>query len=430
MGDANNYEASLARETIRYAREHSYYYRNLYKLIQDDDPSLEDLPITDLDDYSRTAKADLANILTAPLAEGRVYCTGGSTESVNISHLTVAEVHSHSKAKALIWGAILDLVEGDRVASLATPGELDVGFWDTVNMYTGIMVPVQSIQVLVSNEQPLGGVAAAVERFRPSVLIGSIPDLTRLIGHFDASNTTLLSVRAIVYLGYSAPQTLSSSWRAVFPKAKLFPLLYSKLDLGLLGIPVPITACEAGNVASTYSVAHEVAILEIVADDGTVIKQPGVRGNVVVTHLMRRLQPVVRFPVGDVAEWVDYESRTFKYHGPASTKIQLATSTLDFSLVKGVVDGALGTDVRGRFQCVLCREGSRSKPILRLAYPMPHNSGQLRHNIESAIWRASPDWKRDRLAGTILSLRMEWVDADQLDYDGSSGKLKEVIDER
>ncbi|KAI1773887.1 hypothetical protein F4818DRAFT_452489 [Hypoxylon cercidicola] len=422
-------EASLAREAISFARKHSYYYRHLYRSIPEDDPFLEDLPITDLKDYWKMARADLANVLTTPLVGGRIYCTNGSTDDPETIHLTMDETHNHSRAKALIWGNTLDLSEGDRVASLATSNDLHVGFWDTVNMYTGLMIPVRGTQILISNEQPLGDIAAAVEKFRPSILIGSPVDLVRLAKHLGPSHA-LLSIRAILYLGHSLSKDLHSSWRGTYPKAKLFPLLYSTFDLGLLGVPAPITTCEDREVDPTYSVAHEVAILEIVADDGTAIKQPGVRGNIIVTHLTRRLQPVVRYPVGDVAEWADYETRTFKYRGRASVKIKLATSTLDFTLVKRIVDEALETDVHGRLQCVLCCEDSRPKLVIRLAYPIPHNPGQIRHNIESAIWKASPDWKRDRLAGAILSLRLEWVDIGLLDHDESSGKLKEIVDER
>ncbi|KAI4869159.1 hypothetical protein F4820DRAFT_43172 [Hypoxylon rubiginosum] len=424
-------EASLACDVISFARKHTYYYRHLYQSILDDESFLEDLPITDLEDYWKMARADLANVLTTPLVGGRILCTGGSTSHLESIHLTLDETHNHSKAKALIWGSTLDLSEGDRLASLATTSDLHTGFWDTVNMYTGVMVPVKSIQILISNEQPLENIAAAVERFRPSILIGPPFDIVHLAEYFGTSDTVLLSVRAILYLGHSLPKRLHSSWHGVFPKAKLFPLMYStKLDIGPVGLPAPITTCENCDVDPTYSVAHEIAILEIVTDDGTIIKQPGVKGNVIITHLLRRLQPIIRYPVGDVAEWVDYESRTFKYKGRVPAKIKLAEATLDISLVKEVVNNALGTNVDGRFQCVLCCEDSRPKLIIRLAYPIPHNPGQLRHNIESAIWKVSPGWKHDRLAGAILSIRLEWVDADELDHDESSGKVKELVDER
>ncbi|KAI6093406.1 hypothetical protein F4821DRAFT_276891 [Hypoxylon rubiginosum] len=419
--------SSPAREAIKYARRHSYYYRHHYQFIPDDDAySLEELPITDLDDYWKLAKADLANVLSAPLVEGRVICDGGP----GTVHFTKSELHDNSRMKAMVWGALLNLMKGERVASLASPIELQAGFWDTINMYTGLMVPLESIQILISNEQPTGGIAAAVERFRPTVLIASPDDLVRLTEYFGASHTAVLSVRAVIYLGHKLPRDLHSSWLGTFPKAKLYPLLYAPLDIGPLGVPAPITTCEDTDADPTYCALNETALLEIVADDGTVIKQPGVKGNLIVTHLTRRLQPIIRYPVGDVAAWVDYGGWLFTYHGRASPKLKLAGTTLDCALVKAIVDEAMGTDTRGRAQFVLCSENNRPKLVVRLAFPVPQNPGQLRHGIEAALWKASPDWKRDRLANMILSLRLDWVGEDQLDRDEASGKVKEIVDER
>ncbi|KAI1761903.1 hypothetical protein GGR53DRAFT_503724 [Hypoxylon sp. FL1150] len=425
-------EASLALDAIRHARQHTYYYRRLYESVPDDENFLEDLPITDPDEYWEMARTDLANVLTTPLAEGRIYCTGGSitTNDLRAAHLTMKETHDLSRVKAMVWGAILDLVQGERIASIASPTDLQVGFWDTINMYTGVMIPLQSVQILISNEQSTKNIAAAVERFCPSILIGSPSDLVRLTDHFTRSRTAIHLVRAVIYLGHTLPSDLHASWRGTFPKATLFPLLYAPTDLGLLGTPAPITTCDDSDLEPTYRAIYEIALFEIVADDSTVIKQPGVQGNVVVTHLARRLQPVIRYPIGDIAEWIDYAERSFRYRGRASIKIKLASTVLSFAFVKGIVDDALGTDVSGRCQCVLCCEGARPKLVVRLAYPVPHNPGQLRHDIERALWRTSPDWKRDRMAGAILSLRLDWVGADQLDRDEASGMLKEVVDER
>ena len=58
-----------------------------------------------------------------------------------------------------------------------------------------------------------------------------------------------------------------------------------------------------------YTVNTSSMIMELVTDIGDVITAEGVKGNVVITNLSRRLMPVIRYPMGDAAEWVDYSSR-------------------------------------------------------------------------------------------------------------------------
>ncbi|KAI9741599.1 MAG: hypothetical protein M1818_004406 [Claussenomyces sp. TS43310] len=39
--------------------------------------------------------------------------------------------------------------------------------------------------------------------------------------------------------------------------------------------------------------------------------ESGVTGHFVITNLTRQLQPAIRYPMGDVAEWVDRDERFF-----------------------------------------------------------------------------------------------------------------------
>jgi len=58
--------------------------------------------------------------------------------------------------------------------------------------------------------------------------------------------------------------------------------------------------CEAGSL----HVSPDVGVVEILREDGTVT-DPGEVGEVVVTGLLGRLQPMIRYRVGDLAAWSD-----------------------------------------------------------------------------------------------------------------------------
>lgn len=91
----------------------------------------------------------------------------------------------------------------------------------------------------------------------------------------------------------------------MFPNAVVRPSEFANMAAGLIGIPV-------GEDKNTFKVLEPLVIVELVRSDGKVIRENGVRGKVVVTHLVRRLQPLVRFPTGDTAEWVDRSSEILR----------------------------------------------------------------------------------------------------------------------
>jgi phenylacetate-CoA ligase len=202
------------------------------------------------------------------------------------------------------------------------------------------------------------------------------------------------------------------------------------VDVGPIGVPaqVPTSLDEAFD--PTFRVCSPAVYIELLAEDGTVIKEPGVKGNVVATPLVRYLQPMIRYPVGDVAEWVDYAAKTFKHRGRTSIAIKLATTFLDLPLIKKTIAEVVGASITGRFQCIVRRSDGSSVLVFRLAIPKPTNYVELRDEVENALARASPKWKRDRECDAIAPLILEWVTHNELIFSEKSGKLREIVDER
>ncbi|KAI1652626.1 hypothetical protein F4813DRAFT_400901 [Daldinia decipiens] len=418
-----------AREAIVFARENSTYYKSLYQLVQQDEPDLEDVPIIYPDDYWNSARTDLSSVMTGPFTTGNIYCISGPDNNLEIVQLSKGEEFKLSRAKSILWQGILDPEKVERVANIMSPHDLHLSFWDTVNTSNGMLVPELGVQLFISNEKTVDRIIEEVERFQPSVVFGSLPDIFRLSEYLSEGHSTLPSVRAILYLGEAVPRDVTWSLHSGFPNARLYAPLYEKPQLGPLGFPGAISTMIDRDINPIYRVCDYVAVMEIVTDDGAVIKQSGVKGNIIITHLIRRLQPLIRYPIGDVAEWVDYGSRIFKYCGKASTKIRIANTILDWSTLKDITSDVMKTDVSGRFQCVLRLQDGCQKLVLRLAYPRPSEAGEFRHNIEKTLWKTSSTWKGDRQAGAILCLRLEWVDNILLCV-GETGELLDVVDER
>ena len=64
----------------------------------------------------------------------------------------------------------------------------------------------------------------------------------------------------------------------------------------LIGFPDSLITDNDDN-AIIYAVNTQDVVMELVTDDGEPITEEGVRGNKVTTNLVRRLIPVIRYPM-------------------------------------------------------------------------------------------------------------------------------------
>ena len=182
--------------------------------------------------------------------------------------------------------------------------------------------------------------------------------------------------------------------------------------------------------APIYAVVPGGSVIELLTDDGTVIREPGVTGHVFITSLVRRLQPVIRYPVGDLAVWEDYGARSLRFLGRGSVAVKIVSSWFDVAVLKALLADVLQAEVAGRLQCVLRREGHVSVLVFRLALPSPADEDGVREAVDARLRKLSSSWEKSRDAGRIAPLRFEWVDVTDLVFMENSGKLKEVVDER
>ncbi|KAM5473109.1 putative NRPS-like protein biosynthetic cluster [Microsporum audouinii] len=423
-----NFNASATKEIVQFARQFSPYYRSLYQHLPESTPDIEQLPITDIDKYWSCAQEDPQNVLTGTFVDGVPLRSGGSTNEPKTTYMTRQELRTTARILGNSWVHSAHLLPGDRVANLMTFGGMYGGYWNAIATLEETPIPI--VHLPITGAQPLEVMVAEIQRFQATVLLGPLFTLTRLADYLAGKGLVLGNVRQLVFTGETLFEDIRARWKVAYPNAYACAPSYASVDAGQLGVLICSPSTEEDAIRPVYKVGYPAVILEILADDGTAIKEAGVRGNVVVTQLIRRLQPIIRYPVGDVAEWVDYSAQTLKYCGRASIAVKIATTFLDLPLMKTAVARAINESVTGRFQCIVRREHSQYVLVFRLAIPKPANANQLRDKIDKALGEASPKWKRDREGGAIAPLALEWVNIDELIYHEKSGKLKEIIEAR
>ncbi|EEQ29155.1 hypothetical protein McanMca71_000802 [Microsporum canis] len=415
-------------ELIKFARQKSDYYRQLYESLPQDIVNIESLPITDVEDYWRLARSDPKNVLTGPFIDGVPLRSGGSTNEPKTIFSTRDEVTKIAKIEANLRAQTSGILPGDRVANLFTFGGLYGGYWYAIALLQEIPIPL--VHLPISGSQPLDKIVEEMEVFEATVILAPVFTIILLAEHLTKKGRSLDNIRVIVFSGESLFEDTRPLWGTAYPNAKIYSSFYGGVDVGPLGVPARTPACFEEAFDPTFKMCFPAVLMEIIAEDGTVIKEPGIRGNVVATTLVRYLQPMIRYPVGDVAEWVDYEARTFKHRGRASIAIKVATTFLDLPLIKKIIAEVLGSSITGRFQCIVRRKEGSAILTFRLAIPKPEHHNQIRDEVEAALSRASPKWRRDRECSAIAPLILEWVDNSGLLYSEKSGKLREIVDER
>lgn len=95
----------------------------------------------------------------------------------------------------------------------------------------------------------------------------------------------------ILYTGEPFYKNLRPLYKCAFPNAIIRPLSYASVECKIVAFPeYEINhEDEDGDINPVYRTCDESVFLEIIAEDGSVIKTNGIRGNLVVTNLLKRL---------------------------------------------------------------------------------------------------------------------------------------------
>lgn len=110
--------------------------------------------------------------------------------------------------------------------------------------------------------------------------------------------------------------------------------------------------------------------------------------------------------------------------------LKISTALLDRELIRELVVQVVGASVADTFQTVIRRKDSCNVVLFRIAARAPADADSIPLRLEEAIVNANPSWAKNRDAGQIAPIEVEWVRFEELLFLGASGKLREVIDER
>lgn len=416
----------VTADVVSFVRKHSPYYRSSLGHLPEGVP-LAQIPLTDSDDFWKQAASYDANVLTGPFVDGLVMRSGGSTSEPKIVYWTRNEFQRVLSKKAEIMSKQSGIIPGDRIANLSHMGGMYGGFMFTNQAL--MEMPTDNVHLPISGQMPHDFTADSIEQFRATVMISTVYATTKLVSWLKEQGRTLPSVRLILFMGEAFFKDVRDQWNQVFPNALIGPYIYGSVECGPVALPANAPRPGQNDDSNPlYKVINEVVYMEIADENGVAITKPGIKGTVVVTHLIKKLQPAIRYPIGDVAAWEDYTAGTFRLYGRESVALKISNAHLDLPLLKSLI--AKHISPSAVFQSVVRRIGGKNILVFRVAHEKPNNAEDIRASLEADIASVSKTWVWNKEAGQIGDLEVEYIHHDQLVVTPGSGKLKNFVEER
>ncbi len=412
-------------EIIAHVRRDSPFYRRLYEGLPDA-PKLNDLPVIEPGAYWLAHGRDRQEILTAKQLDGFVLNSSGTSGVPKFSYSTVEEWNSAVALSARSFDEA-GLRDGDRVATLFAAGNLYASLLFATESFKQIRAKV--VQFPVGYSVAFAEIAKIIDTFNINVLAGFPTHLLRVIDALDTTKPDAVRLEHIIYAGELFTPDQQESLQVRYPGLQIHSAGYASVEGG------PIGYADAGCTASEHRVYDGGTIVEILDEEtAEPIEEADRPGRIVFTSLVRRLMPLIRYPTGDLARWVEppgSPNRKFLLLGRAGRAARIAGYNLDLSEVAawleplrdqlGIEQSQLLVERKELLDFVTLRLVGRAAPEVLL-------DGSA--EILRIFRQRRPDVYESVDAGVLHPPQVEWVSRDQLIINERSGKMLAVVDRR
>lgn len=350
-------------------------------------------------------------LFTREPVEGHWLRSGGSTGDPKLSIYTY-EDYEADMARAARGAFAAGLRPGDKVANVFFAGDL-YGSFLSIN---------RTLELLRCNSfpftqaAPVENVVAALKLFGIDTVAGLSNNVQAVLSAAAAEG---LTVRRAFYAGEPFPQAERDRWREALGLETVRSIGYGAVDAGPMGYQCAFCT------GDTHHLHDDHVWLEILDPDTGVPVPEGVTGEIVVTNLNRKLMPLVRYRIGDLARWEEgpcpcgAPGRRFTLLGRAESLLRIGAVRLDAGAIAGLLTAFAEL---------------RHTPQLHLS-----PAAELTIRVELAAGTAIPDALQPALDAALaasvpaleaLAWKTELRPAGGLERVGRTGKIVALLDER
>lgn len=410
------------KEIIEHAKTHSPYYRELYKGI--DTTELSKLPVIDQTKFWKS------EVVTSAVPDGIVFKSGGSTGAPKYSYFTNLEWLSFCTSFGLGMAEGI-LEEGDRIGNLFYAGDLYASFLFIKDSLMAIPTEKMKLSMFpIAGQTDHLQILKTLDEFKINTIVGVPSAILTLLEKysFNKSKYPNIKIEKLLFGGEALYDDQKKALLEIFPDVQISSIGCASVDGGLIGYSSK--DCESGE-HRVFDGAH---IIEIVDPDTLeVITETEKMGKILLTNLSRKLMPIIRYPAGDLAMWVEEENtpnRKFILQGRSEEAARLGTLSVYFEDTREMVLKALSDCSGIQFQMILKHFDHKDELTLKISGLDLPKIERSKDKVFDAFIKEKPGYQDLLKKNLIHSLKIKIVPQDELEANTRTGKLKRIIDTR
>lgn len=416
-------------ELLRFVRKNSAFYRELYSALPEDETRIDAFPVVPQQAFWEANSARENRLLTGPSSDGVVYKSGGTTGNPKFSFYLREEWDDFCRAFGRGMAAS-GLLPGERVGNLFYAGELYASFLFIHRCLE--LSPVPVLQFPIGGAAPLDAMVKTVLDFDIGTLAGVPTSIMAFAEHVAAqpAKSGRPRLKKVLFGGESFYPDQRSRLEEVFPGIQVQSIGCASVDAGFIGYSDDSCGPDEHRAFGAESI---VEILD--EESGEPITDTGRGGRLVVTNLIRALMPIIRYPSGDRAEWVEPRllgpDRKFRLLGRAEEGARVGSITLYYDDVRPILAPFQKPLGIVSYQLRIVHEQRKDRLSLVVAVQDPAAlPGSASQSLLAALHAQRPMLQAWTNTGQIHPTRIDWVSPSQLAVNPRTGKLRRIMDER
>lgn len=404
-------------DLLAYVRERSpFYAARLPEPRIDSLQQLSEIPPLSKDDLLELGPPNLA-LLTGPLASAYVFRSGGTTGRPKMSVFSSDEFRRYVDLFKRTYMAA-GLTPQDRVANVFTVGSLYASFIFVNRM----LEEMGCLNFPFTTHADPEWVAAQVDAFGINTLMGFPSWLMQVMAAIGPGK-----IEKVFYAG----EHFRADERAYLHEEMGVSLIasggYGAVDTGLMGLQ-----CDHAQ-GSEHHVLNDHVILEVVHPETGEALPPGEEGMVLVTCLDRRLMPIIRYTIGDLARCLPEPcpcgrtSPRFELLRRSDDALRIGYTTVQWEEVAGALNGDGGP--QRMVQLVKERVDNRDRLTVRVEVVAGDTANEdFLDGLTERVLTQKPDLAALIDKGYVEDLEIELYPKGSLPTHPITGKTPRAVD--
>jgi phenylacetate-CoA ligase len=410
-------------EYLDFAGERIPFYRERLRGVKrGTEFPLKDVPVLTSDDLREHLPPRSNTLISTKNETVTVFQSGGTTGFPKTALFSNEEIELLTLPNARGFFA-LGLNAEDRVANLFAVG----GLYMTFIHINRMLQHYGCMNFPFSNQTPAEFVHSLAKLFNINVITGItsvVLDCLRKMGDLGLEGIRL---EKVFYGGEHIFDSDRQELSDKFGVKQVAAPGYGTIDTWYIGYQC--RECPPG----VFHAHDDQCYIEIVDEEKGVHCTPGTVGMIYATPMVRKLTPIIRYQVGDRAQWLPdlcscgRTTPLFKLLGRGDDVLRIGYDSIDYTYIQQ--SAAQCIRPCGNLQMEKQREDGRDRLIIRVeTEASPDELESMALAFEEQILKERPTLQGAIARGSVHPLKIELLKPGAIGRSSRTGKMKRVID--